>query len=139
MFQLIVLLKPNSIVVIVLHYLELIKLQLEHKVLYQLSQMLLLDLQQYWSYLTYFSDQVRLRLISQLIKGISRVLQKLLRYFNSSLISTCFVLSLPAWSVVFCLYLNDLLLWLTKVKSIILSLLSKHGPSQTYSHELWDF
>ena len=43
-----------------------------------------------------FVDQVRIKLISQLINGISRVLQKLLRYFNGTIISTSFVPSFPA-------------------------------------------
>ena len=34
-----------------------------------------------------FSEQVRIRSISQLIKGISRVLQNLMKYFNGSAIS----------------------------------------------------
>ena len=42
-----------------------------------------------------FVDQVRIKLISQLINGISRVLQKLLRYFNGTIISTSFVPSFP--------------------------------------------
>ena len=33
-----------------------------------------------------FADQVRIRLISQLINDISRVLQRLLKYFNGTLI-----------------------------------------------------
>ena len=37
------------------------------------------------------ADQVRMKLISQLIIGISRVLQKLLNYFNGTAISTSFV------------------------------------------------
>ena len=37
-----------------------------------------------------FYFQVRIRLISQLIGGISRVLQKLLRYFDGTIISTSF-------------------------------------------------
>ena len=32
-----------------------------------------------------FADQVRIRLIPQLINGISRVLQKVLKYFNGNL------------------------------------------------------
>ena len=43
--------------------------------------------------ITQFSNQVRMRLISILIKGISRVLQKLPKYFNSTAIWTFFVLS----------------------------------------------
>ena len=38
------------------------------------------------------SKQVRMRLISQLSKDISRFLQKILKYFNSTSISTSFVL-----------------------------------------------
>ena len=41
-----------------------------------------------WFYKTLFSGQANMRLISQLIKGISRVLQKLLKYFNDAIIST---------------------------------------------------
>ena len=36
--------------------------------------------------ITQFADQVRIRLISQLIKGILRVLQKLLQYVNGTAI-----------------------------------------------------
>ena len=34
------------------------------------------------------ADHVKISLTSQLIKGISRVFQKLLRYFNGTIIST---------------------------------------------------
>ena len=37
------------------------------------------------------SDEVKMRLISQLINGISKVLQKLPKYFNGTTISTSFV------------------------------------------------
>ena len=49
-----------------------------------------------------------MRLTSQLIKGISGVLRKLLKYFNGTIISTSF--SLPAAGVlpvIFILDLND--------------------------------
>ena len=49
-----------------------------------------------------------MRLTSQLINGISRVLQKLLRYFNGTIISTSF--AFPAAGVfpaIFILGLND--------------------------------
>ena len=36
--------------------------------------------------ITQYADQVRMRLISQLTKSISRVLQKLLKYFNDTAI-----------------------------------------------------
>ena len=45
------------------------------------------------SVITQVDEQVRMRLVSQLIKGISRVLQKLLKYFNGTAISTSFALS----------------------------------------------
>ena len=49
-----------------------------------------------------------MRLTSQLVNGISRVLQKLFKYFNGTIISTSF--SLPAagvFPVIFILDLND--------------------------------
>ena len=49
-----------------------------------------------------------MRLISQLINGISRVCQKLLKYFNGTTTSTSFVLlSAGVFPVVFILDLND--------------------------------
>ena len=49
-----------------------------------------------------------MRLTSQIINGISRVLQKLLKYFNGTIISTPFVLpSAGALPVIFILDLND--------------------------------
>ena len=49
-----------------------------------------------------------MRFMSQLINGISRVLQKLLKYFNGTAISTFFVLPLPGvFSVTLFLILND--------------------------------
>ena len=41
----------------------------------------------------YFSDQVALILISQLIKCSSRILQKILKRFNGTANATCFVAS----------------------------------------------
>ena len=50
-----------------------------------------------------------MRLVSQLIKGFSRVLQKLRKYFNSFDIVTSFVLPLlRVILVIFTLDLNDL-------------------------------
>ena len=43
--------------------------------------------------ITELSDQVNTRFISQLINGISRVLQKLLRYLNETAVSAYLVLS----------------------------------------------
>ena len=48
-----------------------------------------------------FADQVRIRLISQFINGISRVLQKLFKYFNGTLILTFSVPSFPILPVIF--------------------------------------
>ena len=56
------------------------------------------------------SGQVKTRLISQLIKDISRVLQKFPNYFNSTIISTFFVLPATVTPVIFCLNLNESLL-----------------------------
>ena len=59
--------------------------------------------------ITQFSDQVKMRLLSQLIKGISRVLQKLLKYFNGTAILTSSVLpSAGGFPVIIILNLNDL-------------------------------
>ena len=44
---------------------------------------------------------MRVRLITQLIKGISRVLHELLRYFNGTIIATLFVPPLLIWPVFF--------------------------------------
>ena len=58
--------------------------------------------------ITQVDDHVKIRLTSQLINGISRVLQKLLKYFNGTIILTSFVLP-PAgvFPVIFTLDLND--------------------------------
>ena len=48
-------------------------------------------------------------MVSQLINGISRALQKLLKYFNVTAISTSLVLPLAGiFPVIFILDLNDL-------------------------------
>ena len=53
-------------------------------------------------------DQIKIRLTLQLINGISRVLQKCLKYFNGTIISTIFVfLSAGVFPVIFTLDLND--------------------------------
>ena len=58
--------------------------------------------------ITQFSDQVKMRLISQLINGISGVLQKLLKYFKGTAISTSFVFpAAGVFPVILILYLND--------------------------------
>ena len=58
---------------------------------------------------TQVDDYVKIRLTSQLIKGISRVLQNLLKYFHGAIISTSVVLpSVGVFPVIFTLDLNDL-------------------------------
>ena len=57
-----------------------------------------------------FVEQVRMRLISQLINGVSRDHQKLLKHCNGTIILTAFVSSSPVEPVIFCLYLNEALL-----------------------------
>ena len=53
-------------------------------------------------------DHVKIRLASQLIKGISSVLQKLLKYFSGTIISTSLILpSSGVFPVIFTLDLND--------------------------------
>ena len=46
--------------------------------------------------ITQFSYKFKIRFISQLINGIPSVLQKLLKYFNGTAISTSFSVSLPS-------------------------------------------
>ena len=53
------------------------------------------------SYFKAFLDNFRSRLISQLIKGISIVLQVLLRYINGTINSTFFVPSSPVSPIIF--------------------------------------
>ena len=62
--------------------------------------------------------------MSQLIKGISSVLQKLLSYFNGTIISTFFVRLSPALPVIFSLILNESVIALVSVKSAIFLLSS---------------
>ena len=58
--------------------------------------------------ITQFLDQVKIRLISQLIHDILRVIQKLLKYFNGTDISKHFVLrSSGVFPVILILDLND--------------------------------
>ena len=69
--------------------------------------------------------------ISELINGISRTLQKILRSLNGTIISATFVPSFPLSPVIFCLNLNEILLLflLLAEKSIIFLLLSNTGSS----------
>ena len=51
-----------------------------------------------------------MKLISQLINGITRVLQKSFNFFNGTIILTIFVKLFPVEPVIFCLNLNESLL-----------------------------
>ena len=76
--------------------------------------------------ITQSSDHVKIRLTSQLIKSISSVFQKLLKYFNGTIISTSFVFPLfGVFPVTFTLDLND-------SESVELSF----GSSLWYCHQL---
>ena len=75
---------------------------MEHKGLCHSLQMLSA------SQITQSSNQVRSRLISQLIKGISRVFQKWIKYFNLKVISKFPVPSLSTLFANVDLNLNDL-------------------------------
>ena len=61
-----------------------------------------------------FEDQVGMTLISQLFNSISRVFQKLLKYFNATIIWTVFIPSFPVEPIFCCccccLNLNETLL-----------------------------
>ena len=81
-----------------------------------------------------FPDQVRIKLISHLIKDISRVLPKLLKYFNGTPISTSSVLtSAGVLPVIFALNLND-------SESTMLVIVSSLNYSlQLQHHDLWHY
>ena len=87
-----------------MRYPELIKLQPEHiaNVVARFTA----------SNITEFAYQVRIRLIFQLINDIkfSRVLQKLLKYFNGTIFLRSFVPSGSVSPVTFCLNLIEALL-----------------------------
>ena len=59
--------------------------------------------------ITEFIYQATMRFIPQLISDISRVLQKLLKYFNGTIILTACLPKNYIEPVIFCLYLNKAL------------------------------
>ena len=86
-------LKPDSSCLNSLRYLELIKWKLKHRVLssnyvFKFSNFVFPIAEE----ITQSSAQVRLRLSLKLIKSISKVFQKLLKYFNGIAIGTSFQL-----------------------------------------------
>ena len=54
------------------------------------------------SVIEHTADHVRMKLISQLINGISKVLLKLLKYFNGTLFLTLFAPLSPIFPAIFC-------------------------------------
>ena len=77
----------------------------------------------------YLLDQVRIRLISQLINCILRVIQKLLNDFASTLLLTFSVPSFAVLPAIFILNLNEALLPLSAGKSVVALLAFKNGSS----------
>ena len=71
--------------------------------------MLLLD-SHYYQIKYNFRTKIEKGIISQLINGICRALQKLLRYFNGTIISTFFVSLFSVLPAIFCLNLNEVLI-----------------------------
>ena len=57
--------------------------------------------------MTQFADQVKISSTSQLIKDISGVLQKLLKYFSGTITSTLIIPLLLVWPVILALKLNE--------------------------------
>ena len=76
--------------------------------------------------------------MSQLIKDIFRVLQKLLKYFNAIIISTSFVSLSAVLSVIFCLNLKETLLLLSAGKLAIMLSAYKSYSSLFYCHKSLD-
>ena len=88
--------------------------------------------------MTQFADHVKISSTSQLIKDISRVLQKLLKYFNRTIISTLSILpSLPVLPVIFVLKLNKSVA-LAPLKSTISPSSSTAVISLQYCQKLQD-
>ena len=88
--------------------------------------------------ITQSADQVKISSTLELIKGISRVLQKLLKFFNGTITSASFISpSWLVWPVIFVLILNESVV-LVIVKSTILPLLFTAGISLQNCHKLPD-
>ena len=82
------------------------------------------------SIIKHLLDQVRIRLILQLLNGFSRVLQKFFKYFNGDLILTFFVsLFSSILAAISVLNLNESLLLLSARRSAIAPLASKNVSS----------
>ena len=88
--------------------------------------------------ITQFLDQFRSKLILQLIKDFSRVYQKLLKYFNGTIVSASFVPLLPVWPVIFSLLLNESVIESAALKLTIVPLASEAGSSLQNCHKIPD-
>ena len=87
--------------------------------------------------ITQFAYQVKIRLISQLIEGISRVLRKLPTYFNDFFISVFLCRYRPFDPLFFSVNLNESLA-LPALKAITTQLLFTYGLSLQYCHKYSD-
>ena len=76
-----------------------------------------------------FEDQVRMTLISKIINGISRTLEKLLKYFDETIILTSFGPLLAFLHTIFAVDLKEALLILSAAKSAIAPLASENRSS----------
>ena len=88
--------------------------------------------------MTQFADHVKISSTSQLIEGISRVIQKLLKFFNGTIPSTSFI---SPWSLVWpVIFVSKLIgsVALVPSKSTIAPLLFISGISLQYCHKLPD-
>ena len=90
------------------------------------------------------ADHFKISSVSQLIKGISRILQKLIKYFNGTIISTSTLptilpslLLLAVWPVIFVLTVNESVA-LAPLKSTIAPLLFTARTSLQYCHRFPD-
>ena len=72
------------------------------------------------------------------MKGISRVLLKLLRYLHGIIISTSFVEFLFVWPFIFSLTLNESVIALATVKSTVALSLFIAGWSLQFYHKIPD-
>ena len=88
--------------------------------------------------ITEIADQVKIRLVWQLIDDISRALEKLLKHFNGAIISTSFVLLSSDWPVIFSLKLNESVT-LVALKATGMPLQFTAGLSLQYYHKLPGF
>ena len=86
----------------------------------------------------HLAGQVRIKLNSQSINSISRVLQKLLKCFNDTLVLTFFIPSFSILPDIFVFNFKKALLILSAGKSAISPFLFKNRSSPQYCHKIPD-